>query len=344
MDNIINIPRPGHSQDFQSSQNRINQFALIGVAGYIAPKHMHALKANACELVAAFDPRDSVGIIDQYFPSSAFFTEYERFDRYIYKKKRSSNGIDWLTVCSPNYLHDAHIRFGLRNEMDVICEKPIVLNPWNLDGLQELESTFNRKVFNILQLRLHPSILKLRQTLVTKQDQQKSEIDLTYISARGKWYYASWKADKSKSGGISTNIGIHFFDMLIWLFGNVQQNIVHIHTHDRAAGFLELERARVRWFLSINAECLPSHLIESGKTTYRSIIIDNQALEFSEGFTDLHTANYAEILSNRGFGIDEARPAIELVYNIRNIRPAGLVGDYHPLARLPLASHPFLNE
>lgn len=305
---------------------------------------MQAIQANNATLIAALDPRDSVGIIDRYFPESAFFTEFERFDRYIYKLKRNAQGLDYLTVCSPNYLHDAHIRFGLRNGINVICEKPLVLNPWNLDGLEELEATHHKKVFNILQLRLHPAIMHLKTRINARQQDRKLDIDLTYISARGKWYYASWKADNSKSGGISTNIGIHFFDMLIWLFGEVQQNIVHLHTHDRAAGYLELAKARVRWFLSINADCLPAQTIADGKTTYRSITIDGQALEFSEGFTELHTHSYAAILAGNGFGIADARPSIELAYNIRNSPTIGLSGDYHPLAKLPLAPHPFSHQ
>lgn len=302
---------------------------------------MQAIKSTGGKLEVALDPKDSVGIIDRYFPSSAFFTEFERFDRYTYKLQRSNNPLHYLSVCSPNYLHDAHVRFGLRNGLDVICEKPLVLNPWNLDALAELEGTCGKKVYNILQLRLHPSIIDLRSKLLSVLQKKKANIDLTYISARGKWYYASWKADAGKSGTISTNIGIHFFDMLISLFGSVQESIIHVHSHDRAAGYLELDNARVRWFLSINAECLPEHIREENKTTYRSIKIDGEEMEFSEGFTDLHTASYAKIIAGAGFGIAETRPSIELVHAIRHSLPIGLKGDYHPLAALSQSAHPF---
>lgn len=303
---------------------------------------MHAMKTyEGGNLVVALDPKDSVGIIDRYFPSSAFFTEFERFDRYVHKIQRSNQPLSFLSVCSPNYLHDTHVRFGLRNGIDVICEKPLVINPWNLDALAELEESCGKRVYNILQLRLHPSIINLQSQLSASPQKKKADIDLTYISARGKWYYASWKADASKSGTISTNIGIHFFDMLIALFGSVQESVVHVHSHDRAAGYLELDNARVRWFLSINAECLPENSREKNKTTYRSIKIDDEELEFSEGFTDLHTASYAKIIAGAGFGITEARPSIELVHAIRHSLPIGLKGDYHPLAALPQSAHPF---
>lgn len=311
-------------------------FALVGAAGYVAPRHLKAIRETGNNLVAAYDPHDSVGVLDSCFPSAAFFTEFERFDRHIEKLRRQGQGLQWLSVCSPNYLHDAHIRFGLRNGADVICEKPLVLNPWNAEALQESEQEHGKKVCTILQLRLHPAL----QALQYLKSTQKHEIDLTYITSRGQWYFASWKGDVAKSGGIATNIGIHFFDMLIWLFGDVVRNIVHVHTHDRAAGFLELEHARVRWFLSIDADTLPESA--QGKRTYRSLTLNGTEVEFSEGFTDLHTESYRQILDGKGFGIAEAMPAIRLAHEIRTAVPVGLVGEFHPLAAQPSKNHPFL--
>lgn len=311
-------------------------FALVGAAGYVAPRHLKAIKETGNNLVAAYDPNDSVGVLDSYFPSASFFTEFERFDRHIEKLRRQGQGLQWLSVCSPNYLHDAHIRFGLRNGADVICEKPLVLNPWNAEALLESEQEHGKKVFTILQLRLHPAL----QALQNLKSAQKHEIDLTYITSRGQWYFASWKGDVSKSGGIATNIGIHFFDMLIWLFGDVLESVVNVHTHDRAAGFLELERARVRWFLSIDADSLPK--AAAGKRTYRSLTLNGSEVEFSEGFTDLHTESYKRILDGKGFGISEAMPAIRLAHEIRTSVPVGLTGKYHPLAAQPSKNHPFL--
>jgi UDP-N-acetyl-2-amino-2-deoxyglucuronate dehydrogenase len=319
----------------------MKQFALIGAAGYVAPRHMQAIKENQCNLLAAMDPNDSVGIIDSYFPKASFFTEFERFDRHLEKHKRSGQKVDYISVCSPNYLHDAHIRFGLRYGADVICEKPIVLNPWNLDALEEIERETGRKVFNILQLRLHQNIIALREKVKHSQRDKIFEFDLTYITSRGNWYYSSWKGSKEKSGGISTNIGIHFYDMLQWVFGDVQQNIVHIHTHDRAAGYLEFSKAKVRWFLSINEDTIPMDIKLQGKRTFRSINIDGEELEFSDGFTDLHTLSYKYILEGKGFSIRDARPAIEIAHKIRVSEPVGLIGDYHPLARLDIVKHPF---
>lgn len=317
------------------------RFALIGAAGYVAPRHMEAIQNTGNELVAALDKNDSVGILDRYFPQTDFFVEFERFDRHLDKLKRAGTPVDMISICSPNYLHDAHIRFGLRYGADVICEKPLVLNPWNVDALAEQEADSGKKVYNILQLRLHPSIIALKEKIASAPADKKFDIALTYITSRGHWYYASWKGETTKSGGIATNIGIHFFDMLIWLFGNVQQNTVHVHTHDRAAGFLELERARVRWFLSINADTLPEISRKNNQRTYRHLTIDGEAVEFSDGFTDLHTQSYEAILAGNGFGIAAARPAIEVVHDIRHQEPVGLKGDYHPLAGLPLAKHPF---
>lgn len=317
------------------------RFALIGAAGYVAPRHMEAIQNTGNELVAALDKNDSVGILDRYFPQTDFFVEFERFDRHLDKLKRAGSPVDMISICSPNYLHDAHIRFGLRYGADVICEKPLVLNPWNVDALEEQEADSGNKVYNILQLRLHPSIIALKEKINAAPSDKKSDIDLTYITSRGHWYYASWKGEISKSGGIATNIGIHFFDMLIWLFGKVQQNVVHVHTHDRAAGFLELEKARVRWFLSINANTLPETVRKNNQRTYRHLTIDGEAVEFSDGFTDLHTKSYEAILAGDGYGIAAARPAIELVHAIRHQVPVGLKGAFHPLAGLPLGKHPF---
>ena len=319
----------------------MKNFALIGAAGYIAPRHMRAIKDTNNNLVAALDTSDSVGVIDSYFPKSAFFTEFERFDRHLEKLKRKEDKVDFVSICSPNYLHDSHIRFGLRNGADVICEKPIVLNPWNIDALEESEKESGQKIYNILQLRLHKSVIELKEQVDKAPKDKIFDIDLTYLTSRGNWYYASWKGDKSKSGGIATNIGVHFYDMLSWIFGDVKKSTVHVHEHDRAAGFLELERASVRWFLGINYDLIPEHIKERGLRTYRSIQIENQEFEFSGGFTELHTRSYEEILKGNGFRIGLARKAIETVYDIRHKTPIGLVGDYHPLAKIPLSKHPF---
>ena len=314
-------------------------FALIGAAGYIAPRHLKAIRDSGNRLLAAYDPNDSVGVLDSYFPEADFFTEFERFDRHLEKLKRSGQSVNYVSICSPNYLHDAHIRFGLRLGADVICEKPLVLNPWNIKALQESEKETGKRVATILQLRLHPAIQALRKRVLAED--KPYDLDLTYITARGNWYYSSWKGDVQKSGGIATNIGIHFFDMLVWVFGQVKKNTVHLHTHDRAAGVLELERARVRWFLSINSNTLPEGAFEAGKRTFRSITMNGESIEFSEGFGDLHTLSYQEIIQGGGFGLADALPAVEIAHEIRNATPLGLVGDYHPLAKLPLERHPF---
>jgi UDP-N-acetyl-2-amino-2-deoxyglucuronate dehydrogenase len=314
-------------------------FALIGAAGYVAPRHLKAIRETGHELIAAYDPADSVGVLDSYFPETAFFTEFERFDRHLDKLRRAGKGVNYVSICSPNYLHDAHIRFGLRNGAHVICEKPLVLNPWNVEALKVNEAESGKKVSTILQLRLHPTIIGLREKVQSESHGRKHEVDLSYITSRGTWYYTSWKGDVQKSGGIATNIGIHFFDMLSWIFGPLEQNLVHLHTHDRAAGYLEFQKARVRWFLSINAQTLPPEA--QGKRTFRSITIDGESLEFSEGFTDLHTLSYQDILAGGGFGLDDAIPAIQLAHDIRTTQPIGLTGNYHPLAGLPIESHPF---
>jgi UDP-N-acetyl-2-amino-2-deoxyglucuronate dehydrogenase len=319
----------------------MKDFVLIGAAGFIAPRHLQAIKDTGNKLVAALDKFDSVGIIDSYFPDASFFVEFERFDRHIEKLHRSGKQIDFISICSPNYLHDSHIRFGLRHGASVICEKPLVLNPWNVEALDQLQQETGQKVYNILQLRHHPDIIALKEQ-VSKADPDKIfDIDLAYITSRGNWYYASWKGDIMKSGGIATNIGIHFFDMLIWIFGKVQKNTVHIHSHDRAAGFLQLERARVRWFLSINENTLPTHVKAKGQRTYRSLTMEGKEIEFSDGFKDLHTKSYESILDGKGFNLTEALPSIELVHDIRIQTPVGLKGDYHPFANQPSSTHPF---
>ena len=319
----------------------MKDFAMIGAAGFIAPRHLKAIKETGNRLVAALDKFDSVGIMDSYFPSASFFVEYERFDRHIEKLHRRNQAVEFLSICSPNYLHDSHIRFGLRHGSTVICEKPLVLNPWNVEALDQLQKETGKNVYNILQLRLHPDIIALRDKISNGDPGKIYDIDLAYITSRGNWYYTSWKGDLIKSGGIATNIGIHFFDMLIWIFGKVQQNVIHLHTHDRAAGFLQLEKARVRWFLSINEDTLPKAIKAKGQRTYRSLTMEGQEIEFSEGFTDLHTKSYEAILAGNGFNLVEAMPSIELVHTIRTQTPVGLKGDFHPLAEAPLATHPF---
>ncbi|HAQ38255.1 MAG TPA: oxidoreductase [Saprospirales bacterium] len=321
----------------------MKNFVLIGAAGFIAPRHLKAIKQTENKLLAALDPFDSVGVMDSYFPQADFFTEFERFDRHIYKLKRQGTPIDFTTVCSPNYLHDAHIRFGLRHGTDVICEKPIVLNPWNIDGIKEMEAETGKRVYNILQLRLHESVIELKKKIEEGPKNKIYDVDLAYLTSRGNWYYTSWKGNINKSGGIATNIGVHFYDMLHYVFGDVKKNVVHLHTHDRAAGYLELEKARVRWFLSINEDTLPKEVQEKGLRTYRSITIGDEEFEFSGGFTELHTRSYEEILKGNGFGIEVAKTAIQIVHDIRHQDPVGLVGDYHPLAGLPLVKHPFVN-
>jgi UDP-N-acetyl-2-amino-2-deoxyglucuronate dehydrogenase len=279
--------------------------------------------------------------MDSYFPDAAFFTEFERFDRHLEKLSRAGKAVDYVSICSPNYLHDAHIRFGLRNGARVICEKPLVLNARNAEALMESEQESKGTVNTILQLRLHPVLQQLKSDISLSTD--RKEVDLTYITSRGNWYHTSWKGDISKSGGIATNIGIHFFDMLTWIFGEVHDNIVHLHTHDRASGILELEKARVRWFLSINPDTLPEEARIAGKRTFRSITVNGTELEFSEGFTELHTRSYEEILAGRGFGIADILPATRLAQAIRNTIPVTPGDDAHPLANLPLSKHPFLD-
>ena len=319
----------------------MQNFALIGAAGYIAPRHIKAIADTGNNLLVAYDKFDSVGRLDSSFPDCSFFTENEQFDRFCSKQMRTENPLHWISICTPNYTHDAFIRYGLRLGTNVICEKPLVLNPYNIDNLLELEKETGRKAYTILQLRLHDSIVALKKRVEEGPADKVYDVDLTYITSRGKWYYASWKGDVHKSGGIATNIGVHFYYMLQWIFGPVQRNIVHVMSFDRVAGFLELKRARVRYFLSINSECLPPNAIEGEKKTYRTLNIDGDEFEFSVGFTELHTKSYQKILAGEGFRIAEARNCIEIVSTIRNATPIGLKGDYHPLAKLPLARHPF---
>ncbi len=308
-------------------------FALIGSAGYIAPRHLKAIKETGNNLLASLDRHDCVGIIDGYFPDADFFIEYERFDRHIDKLKRQGIHMDYVSICTPNYLHDSHIRFALRHGADAICEKPIVLNPWNVDALEEIEKETGRKVNTILQLRHHPSILELKKKVEEAPKDKIFDIDLTYITSRGRWYFISWKGDVQKSGGVATNIGVHFFDMLTWIFGNVRENIVHVSEPDKAAGYLALERAKVRWFLSVDYSDVPNNIKEKGQRTFRSINIEGEELEFSGGFTDLHTVSYQEILKGRGYGLADARNSIQTVHHIRNSKPIGLTGEYHPYCK-----------
>ena len=314
----------------------------MGAAGFVAPRHLKAIDQTGSKLLAAFDPNDSVGIIDSYFPKAHFFTEFERFDRYIEKiRLEEQQSIDYMSVCTPNYLHDAHVRFALRNGADAICEKPLVLNPWNAEALANLEANSSNKVNTILQLRLHPSIIALKEKIANSPKDKVHDIDLTYITSRGNWYYASWKGAIEKSGGICSNIGIHFFDMLIWIFGDVEKSTVHLMEHDRASGILKLKNANVRWFLSINADTLPQEVSESGQRTYRTITIDNEELEFSAGFTDLHTESYKHILSGDGFGISETLKSLELAHQLRHAKTEPLNNDFHPFAKLKTCKHPF---
>ncbi|HIL34692.1 MAG TPA: Gfo/Idh/MocA family oxidoreductase [Nitrospiria bacterium] len=313
----------------------MKDFALIGAAGYIAPRHMKAIKETGNNLVAALDRNDSVGIMDRYFPEADFFTEFERFDRHIDLLNRQGDKIYCVSIVSPNYLHDSHIRYALRSGAHAICEKPLVVNPWNIESLKELEQDTGKSVFSILQLRLHPSIVALKASVVSelsKNPKKVFDVDLTYLTSRGHWYFSSWKGDEKKSGGIVANLGVHFFDMLSWVFGDLKRNIVHILQDNVASGFLEFQHARVRWFLSLKYEYIPDDLKALGKRTYRAITVDGEEVEFSNGFSDLHTASYQHILSGQGFGLEDALPSVELVHLIRTSTVVGLKGDYHPFA------------
>lgn len=320
----------------------MKNFALIGAAGYIAPRHMKAIKDTGNKLVAAVDKHDCVGMIDSYFPDADFFIEFERLDRHIEKFRREpGQSLDYVSICTPNYLHDSHIRAALKWGAHAICEKPLVLNPWNLDALEEIQKETGKNIYTILQLRHHPTIIDLKKRVEASPADKVYDIDLTYITSRGKWYFTSWKGDVTKSGGIATNIGVHFFDMLSWVFGDVKENIVHQHTHDRAAGVLHFEKANVRWFLSINADTLPESVKARGQRTYRAIEIDGEELEFSDGFTELHTRSYQAILDGTGYTISDTRTAIEIVHKIRSAEVSEPNGVYHPFIKLSAGHHPF---
>ncbi len=308
-------------------------FAIIGVAGYVAPRHLEAIKSTSNNLVVGLDPSDSVGVLDHYFPKAAFFTEFERFDRHVDKLRRTAETkVDYISICSPNYLHDSHCRFALRSKADVICEKPLVLNPWNLDGLEIMEREFQKSVNTILQLRLHPTILKIKNAIGEAASGKRYSIDLSYVTPRGAWYKYSWKGNEGKSGGVATNIGIHFFDMLCWIFGECESSVVNISNEQTCAGFLQLKNADVRWLLSTDQKYLP-HENQLSFKPFRSIIIDEEVVEFSDGFKDLHTSSYENILSGSGFRPSDARASIELIHRIRNQSPVGLIGEYHPILK-----------
>lgn len=311
----------------------MKNFAMIGAAGYIAPRHMKAIKDTGNCLVAAMDKNDSVGVIDSYFPEADFFVEYERFDRHIDLLKRAGTQIDYVSIASPNYLHDSHIRFALKHGAHAICEKPLVLNPHNIDALKVVQDETGKQVYNILQLRLHPSIIALKKEVeeeVAKNPNKVFDVDLTYLTSRGHWYFTSWKGSDEKSGGIATNIGVHFYDMLGWVFGDLVKNEAHLKQADASAGYLEFKHAKVRWFLSVNYKYIPESIKAAGQRTYRSITVNNKEIEFSGGFTDLHTASYEHILEGKGFGLEEARNSINIVSNIRNQDVVRNESDVHP--------------
>ena len=315
----------------------MKNFALLGLAGYIAPRHLKAIKETENNLSVALDKNDTAGIIDSYFPNADFFTEPERFERHIYRVQSDENksSIDYFSICTPNYLHDAHIRMALRNNTHAICEKPLVLNPWNVEALAKLEKETGKNIYNILQLRYHPAIIALKNKIDADCSNKLFDVDLTYITSRGKWYHYSWKGDEEKSGGLVTNIGIHFFDMLQYLFGDLQTNTVHHRTPNWCSGVLFFKRARVRWFLSIDSKYLPDNIKKKGQTTYRSILIDNEELDFTYGFTDLHTLTYQHILKGQGLGLNEAKPSIEIVHHIRNAELSkAILADTHPFVGL----------
>jgi UDP-N-acetyl-2-amino-2-deoxyglucuronate dehydrogenase len=322
----------------------MKKFALMGAAGYIAVRHLKAIKDTNNQLITALDKSDSVGILDSYFPDADFFTEYERFERHIDRLRHTEKKIDYVSICTPNYLHDSHIRFALRHQADAICEKPLVLNPWNIEALKGIEKETNKRIYTILQLRLHPALIKLKKEIEESPKDKIFDVDLSYMTSRGHWYFASWKADVEKSGGIATNIGVHFFDMLTWIFGDIEKNVVHIMEPMRASGFLQLKKARVRWFLCLDFNAIPEEFKNKGKRTFRSITVDGNEVEFSEGFTDLHTESYNQILDGKGFRLTDAEKSIGIVQEIRNIEPIGLIGDFHPFASKKVMYHPFKKE
>ena len=310
----------------------LKNFALIGAAGYIAPRHMKAIHDTGNRLVAAVDPKDSVGVLDRHFPEARFFTEIERFDRFVEKQRRehTSDQVDYVSVCSPNYLHDAQVRLGLRVRADVICEKPLTITPWNIDALADLEHEYGKRVYTVLQLRLLPALRALKAQLEAQPPSHRPQVVLSYVTRRGPWYQVSWKGDPQKSGGVAMNIGVHFFDLLLWLFGACRRTEVHLSTETKMAGLIELERADVTWFLSIDAADLPPGYDDRGEPAYRSLTMDGAELEFSSGFTELHTQVYRDILQGGGYGLHEARPAVELVHGIRGLRVDPRSGLRHP--------------
>lgn len=312
------------------------KFAIIGVAGYVAPRHLKAISDTGNQLVAAADPSDSVGILDRFGFEVNYFREIERFDRHLDKLRRGREDqrVHYVSICSPNYLHDSHVRLALRNGSHAICEKPLIINPWNLDGLEELEHESGKRVFTILQLRVHPALVELKRKLEMSALPKRHDIELTYVTGRGRWYQVSWKGSEERSGGVATNIGIHFFDLLLWLFGKVGSSEVHLKDPMRMAGSLELERANVRWFLSVDTRDLPFSAQPGQGSTFRSIKVDGDNVEFTEGFADLHTLVYERTLAGQGFGIADARPSIELVHAIRTV----------PLTVHPNNPHPFLDK
>ena len=310
----------------------MKRFALIGAAGYIADRHMKAIKETGNQLVCATDKFDVMGRIDSYFPDAEFFLEIENLDKYMDDLRRAKTPIDIVSICTPNYMHPSHIRFALRNGADAICEKPLVIYPQDMHIIKDIEAETGKRVYTILQLRYHKTILDLKRKIDQGGDNMY-DVDLSYITTRGSWYLKSWKGDIEKSGGVATNIGIHFFDMITWIFGRVKENIVHVYNPNKAAGFLQLEKARVRWFLSLDNRDLPKDVVGKGKRTYRSISVNGEEIEFSEGFTDLHTETYRNILSGNGFGIDDARESIVLTDFVRNSSPIGIKGEYHPFLK-----------
>jgi len=308
----------------------MKNFALVGAAGFIAERHMKAIKETGNQIIAANDVFDVMGRMDSFFPGAEFFLSEADFESFVHQQQKTNNPVEYTSICSPNFMHRGHILSALRNRTSVICEKPLVLFPEDIDEIVKAELSSGRQVFNILQLRLHPAIIALRNKIQNDTSDKIYDIDLTYITSRGKWYFKSWKGDPSKSGGIATNIGIHFFDMLQWIFGSVEKSTVHFSEPDKAAGFLQLKKARARWFLSLDYSDIPQSFKEKGMRTFRSITVENEEIEFSQGFTDLHTRSYQQILNGNGFGLNEARPCVELTYQIRKSKSIGLVGDYHP--------------
>jgi UDP-N-acetyl-2-amino-2-deoxyglucuronate dehydrogenase len=328
------LEKSGKASNTNKTKNisEMKRFALIGAAGYIADRHMKAIKETGNELICATDRFDVMGRIDAFFPDAEFFLEHENFDKYMDDLQMAGKPIDYVSICTPNYMHPSHIRFTLRNGANAICEKPLVIYPEDMHIIKDIEAETGKRVYTVLQLRYHQTILALKKKIDEAGD-KIYDIDLSYITTRGKWYFKSWKGDITKSGGVATNIGIHFFDMITWIFGNVKKNVVHLYDANKAAGYLELDKARVRWFLSLDADDLPEYATSRGMRTFRSITVDGDEVEFSGGFTDLHTITYQNILNGNGFGIEDARESIILTDYVRNTKPLGLKGEYHPFLK-----------